>query len=83
VLVTPGAHRHAGHRDLVDERCRGRRALLLADVADTFNDDLARKGSPIIFDLARVDDLSLKAELASVYPEATPVGALPSVFAYA
>jgi len=55
----------------------------MRDVADTFNDDLVRKGSHIRFDLARVDDLSLKAELASVYPEATPVGALRSVFAYA
>ena len=35
------------------------------------------------FDLARADDLSLKAEFASGYPEATPVGALPSVLAYA
>jgi hypothetical protein len=28
-------------------------------------------------------DCGLKAEFASVYPEATPVGALPSVLAYA
>jgi len=53
----------------------------MADVADTFNDDLARKGSSIRFDLARVDDLSLKAELAGVYSEASPVGALRSVLA--
>ena len=57
--------------------------LSLQDVADTFNDDLAAKGSSVRFDLARVDDPSLKASLAGVYPEATPVGAMRSVFASA
>jgi len=57
--------------------------LSMRDVADTFNDDLSRLGSSVRFDLARVDDMSLKAELATVYPEAIPVGALRSVFAYA
>jgi len=62
---------------------RAANPLSMQDVADAFNDDLARRGSPVRFDLARVDDLTLKAELADVYPEAAPVGALPSVFAYA
>ena len=57
--------------------------LSMQQVADTFNDDLAQRGSPIRFDLARVDDLSLKTEFAAAYPEAKPVGALPSVMAYA
>jgi hypothetical protein len=58
--------------------------LSMQQVADIFNDDLAKRETPVRFDLARVDDVSLlKAELASVYPEATPVGALPSVLAYA
>jgi len=57
--------------------------LSMQQVADTFNDDLAQRESPIRLDLARVDDVSLKAEFASVYPEAAPVGALPSVLAYA
>jgi len=34
-------------------------------------------------DWARLEDLSLKAELATVYPEATPVNAIRSAFAYA
>ena len=61
------------------QRCAN--TLSLQDVADTFNDDLARKGSTVRFDLARVDDPSLKAEFAGVYTEATPVGAMRSVFA--
>ena len=66
------------------ERDRGNaNPLSMHDVADTFNDDLARQGTSLRFDLARLDDLSHKAELASVYPEAIPVGALRSAFAYA
>ena len=57
--------------------------LSMQDVADMFNDDLARKCSPLRFDLALVDDPGLKAALADVYPEATPVGAMRSVFASA
>lgn len=53
-------------------------SLSLADVADAFNDDLARRGSVVRFDPARADDPSLKAEMATVYPEAVPVGALAS-----
>ena len=66
------------------ERDRGNaNPLSMQDVADTFNGDLTRKGSSVRFDLARLDDLSHKAELATVYPEATPLGALRSAFAYA
>lgn len=65
-----------------DERdTRRRNALSMQDVADIFNDDLARRGATPRFDLTRVDDLTLKAELATVYPEAIPVGALRSAFA--
>jgi len=64
------------------ERARQcRDTLSMEDVADTFNDDLARQGASVCFDLARLDDLDLKAALAEVYPEAIPVGALRSVFA--
>ena len=52
--------------------------LSMDDVADTFNDDLARRGSAVRFDPARAEDLSLKAEMATVYPEAVPVDALVS-----
>ncbi len=54
--------------------------LSMQDVADRFNDDLAQLGSEIRFDLDRVDDLALSAELKTVYPEDKPVGALRSVF---
>jgi hypothetical protein len=55
--------------------------LSMQDVADAFNDDLVDRGSTVRFDLALIDDPSLKAALADVYPEATPVGAMRSVFA--
>ena len=57
--------------------------LTMEGVAATFNEDLVSRGSAVRFDLARLEDLSMKAELATVYPEAVPVGALRSVFAYA
>jgi hypothetical protein len=56
--------------------------LTMDAVAATFNDDLASRGSSVRFDLARLDDPSMKAELATVYPEAVPVGALRSALAY-
>lgn len=62
-----------------DEQARDRgraHPLSLADVADRFNADLEDRGAAIRFDLDRVDDLSMKAELATVYPEAVPVGVL-------
>ena len=71
------------YKTAADRVERAANPLSMQDVADTFNDDLARQGSAIRFDLARIDDLTLKAAFAGVYPEATPVGALPSVFAYA
>jgi hypothetical protein len=55
--------------------------LSMEDVADEFADDLAERGSPVRLDLARLEDPALRAALADVYPEATPVGALRSVFA--
>ena len=63
------------------ERDRRKAATLsMDDVADVFNDDLTRRGSSVRFDTARADDLSLKAEMATVYPEAVPVGRLVSAF---
>jgi len=55
--------------------------LSMQDVADAFNDDLAERGSTVRFDLALIDDPSLKESLADVYPEAVPVGALRYVIA--
>jgi hypothetical protein len=54
--------------------------LSMDDVADTFNDDLARRGSAARFDPRRADDPELKQAMAGVYPEATPVGALASAY---
>jgi hypothetical protein len=53
-------------------------SLSMADVADIFNDDLARRARAVRFDPARVDDPALKAEMATAYPEAVPMGALAS-----
>jgi hypothetical protein len=78
VLWKANVYKTAAERDL-----RSADKLSIEDVADIFNDDLAKKGSSIRFDLARLEDLSLKAELATVYPEATPVNAIRSAFAYA
>jgi hypothetical protein len=64
------------------ERARvARDTLSMQDVADAFNDDLRDKRSTVRFDVALIDDPGLKAALADVYPEATPVGAMRSVFA--
>ena len=69
------------YRNVAERAARIEDALSMQEVADTFNDDLAGRGSSIRFDLDRVDDPALKAELATVYIEAAPLGALRSVFA--
>jgi hypothetical protein len=78
VLWKADVYASAAERDT-----RRRNALSMQDVADIFDDDLARRGATPRLDLARVDDLALKAEFATVYPEAVPVGALRSAFATA
>lgn len=55
--------------------------LSMADVADRFDADLADRGVGVRFDLERLEDPALRAELSAIYPEARPVGALESVFA--
>ena len=75
VLWKADVFRSADERD-----ARAADALSLQDVADTFNDDLAARGATPRFDLDRLEDLTLKAELSEVYPEAVPVGALTSAF---
>ena len=62
---------------------RAAHSLSMQDVADTFDDDLARRGVTLRFDLTRLDDPALREALAAVYPEALPVGALRSAFASA
>ena len=78
VLWKADVYRTAAERDE-----RSQNPLSMQDVADIFNDDLGRRGATPRLDLARVGDLELKAELATVYPEAVPVGALKSAFDYA
>ena len=75
VLWKADVYRTAAERD-----DRAANALSLQDVADTFNDDLAARGATPRVDLDRLEDLTVKAELAEVYPEAVPVGALVSAF---
>lgn len=77
VLWKADVYRTAAERDE-----RSRTTLSMQDVADIFNDDLARRHAAPRLDPAQVEDLSLKAELAGVYPEARPVGALRSAFDY-
>lgn len=75
VLWKADVYATAAERD-----ARAAAPLSLQDVADTVNDDLARRGSGTRLDLERLDDPTHRQELAAAYPEARPVGALPSVF---
>jgi hypothetical protein len=68
------------YKNAVERDRKKSNTLSMQDVADRFNDDLVRRGSEIRFDLARLDDVALSAELKTVYPEDKPVGALRSVF---
>jgi hypothetical protein len=71
------------YKTVAERAARVGNTLSMQDVADTFNDDLGRRAESVRFDLTRLDDPTLKAELATVYPEATPVSALRSALAYA
>ncbi|MBM3670794.1 MAG: hypothetical protein FJW86_01200 [Actinobacteria bacterium] len=75
VLWKADVYRTAAERD-----ARVANALSMHDVAEAFNNDLARRGSSLRLDPAQVDEPSLKDRFADVYPEVEPVGALPSVF---
>jgi hypothetical protein len=54
--------------------------LPLEEVARIFDEDLAARGKTTRFDLNRLEDPTLALDLATVYPEAVPVGAGVSVF---
>ena len=56
-------------------------ALSMDDVAERFNQDLARRGSSVQFDPADVDDPALRSAIEQFHPEDVPLGALRSVFA--
>lgn len=64
------------YRTPAERDTRIRNTLSMQDVADIFDDDLARRGEALRFDPARVDQLGLKDQLALIYPEAVPVGAV-------
>lgn len=66
------------YRTEAERDARARRTLSLDDVADRFADDLAARGLELRLDLARLDEPELRVAFAAAYPEAVPVGALPS-----
>jgi len=54
--------------------------LSLEEVARVFDRDLAGRGERLRFDLERLEDPVFQRALAAIYPEATPVGAGPSLY---
>lgn len=75
VLWKADVYRTAAERD-----ARRANALSMDDVAQVFNDDLARRGDAQRLDLERADDPALNAEMAQMYPESVPMHALTSAF---
>jgi hypothetical protein len=66
-----------------DEAERARQCaarLSFQDIAAVFDRDLEARGAGLRFGLERLEDRSLAAALAEIYPEARPVDALPSIF---
>jgi hypothetical protein len=68
------------YRDADERERRTAAPLSVQDVADVFNRDLSDRAPSVRFELDRLEDPYLRADLAGVYPEAVPVGALRSVF---
>lgn len=62
------------YRALADDR------LELEDVARILDEDLARRGETLRFDLDRLEDPAFQKAMAAVYPEAIPVDAAPSMY---
>jgi hypothetical protein len=54
--------------------------LSMAQVAQLFNDDLAKNNSQFRVDVNSLEDPAQLAELSSHYPEAIPMGACKSIF---
>jgi hypothetical protein len=57
--------------------------LSVEDVAAVFDRDLEARGEALRFDLERFDDPKLRDALKAIYPEPVPLGARPSIYAYA
>jgi hypothetical protein len=68
------------YRSEEQRRAREADSLTLDDVARIFDEGLAAAGSDLRLDLGCLDDSAHARALAEVYPEATPVGAGPSIF---
>lgn len=64
----------AERRELADDQ------LSLEDVARVFDADFAARDEPLRFDLERLEDPAFAEQVASVYPEARPVGAGRSIY---
>lgn len=56
------------------------RSLAIPEVVETFNHDLAARGTDFRLAPDRLEDFGLMAELGAVYPEAIPIEKAPSIF---
>ncbi len=68
------------YRNAEERRRQQAERLSFADVARIFDEDLQTRGTGFRFDLERIDAPEFQKELAAIYPEARPTGALPSVY---
>ncbi len=68
------------YRDEAEQLQQLADVLSLAEVANVFDRDLAERGADFRFDLDRVEDPGLIADVTAVYPEAVPVGKARSIF---
>jgi len=68
------------YRDEATRREQLANPLSMQDVARIFDRDLEDRRTGLRLDLERVEDPGLVAEVASLYPEADPVGKAPSIF---
>ena len=64
----------AQRQDVADDQ------LSIDDVARIFDEDLAKRGEAVRFDLERLEDPSFAAEVQAVYPEARPIEAGRTIY---
>ena len=68
------------YRDEAERDRRKADRLSIPDVARVFDRDLEARGLDLRLDLDRLEDPGLAAAVATVYPEAVPVGKAESIF---
>jgi hypothetical protein len=68
------------YKSEADRKQQTAETLSIPDVARIFDRDLEKRGVDVRLDLDRIEDPSLIAAVNAVYPEAIPVGKLPSIF---